>query len=283
MEARNPLILIGRGGSGTRLLAEIFINAGVFLGSQLNVSSDSLEWVPTLYGLLGKKLARTSNPEELTLPDGVTELQNTALEILARAEIEDGPGQAWGWKLPETMFLIPEVLHAFPDAKVVHIVRHPVTSALRRTHKTSRVDDEIGRLTVAAARKTIPVQEEHNLDFDTLNNALTWCHQVGSVTRFCRENLSPDHYLELRFEDLFSRWHVIRDELVTFTGIPMDQWCLPKLDPSRARSFELPDERIDRVWRLSREIAAMHGYGIAGDGLPLVDEQQSTGSASARN
>jgi hypothetical protein len=46
-----PVILLGRGGSGTRLLAQLALSVGVFLGNELNASHDSVEWVETLYDL----------------------------------------------------------------------------------------------------------------------------------------------------------------------------------------------------------------------------------------
>ena len=49
--ASQPVILIGRGGGGTRLLSEMVQSLGFFLGNQLNVSCDSVEWVDKFYEL----------------------------------------------------------------------------------------------------------------------------------------------------------------------------------------------------------------------------------------
>ena len=43
-----PVILLGRGGSGTRMLSELALGLGVFLGGALNETGDSLEWVESL-------------------------------------------------------------------------------------------------------------------------------------------------------------------------------------------------------------------------------------------
>lgn len=43
MDHKNPIIAIGGlGGSGTRAVAEVFIQAGLFMGDELNKSNDTL-------------------------------------------------------------------------------------------------------------------------------------------------------------------------------------------------------------------------------------------------
>jgi hypothetical protein len=55
-----PIILTGRGGSGTRLLSDIASASGVFLGNDLNVSSDSVEWVDLIYKIVIGKMSGAS-------------------------------------------------------------------------------------------------------------------------------------------------------------------------------------------------------------------------------
>lgn len=272
---RDPLVLVGRGGSGTRLLSEIMLDAGMFLGNALNLSYDTVEATPTIYALLRDKLQRSPDPDVLAVPDGALALQEMAARMLERSAIADPAQRVWGWKLPETMFLIPEVLHAFSGARIVHILRHPVTSSLRRTHKTSREEDEIGRFAMPAARARVPVPDRHGLDPDSLANAISWHLQVASVTRFCRAQLPPERYLELRYEDLFEDWPGARARLAAFSGLPEARFTLPPLDPARARAFDLPDPRIGDVWTITGEIAALHGYGLGPDGAPIVRDRRA--------
>ena len=46
-----PVVLLGRGGSGTRVLSQIAQQMGIFLGNDINVSGDSVEWVGPIYDL----------------------------------------------------------------------------------------------------------------------------------------------------------------------------------------------------------------------------------------
>ena len=266
--AQAPLVLLGRGGSGTRLLAQVFLDAGVFLGNKLNYSNDSMEWVDTVYGAVSTKLARTGDPEDLSVPEIRQALCDTACKVFDRSNIENFASVIWGWKLPESMILVPEVLEAFPQAKIVQIVRHPVTSSLRRTHKTSRNDDEVGRYVLRVARDRVSVPETHNLDEDALNNALSWYLQVGSVTQICRKHLPADRYLEIRYEDMFNDWAGVLARLAAFTGLPAERFVQPPLDETRRRSFSLPDPRIEEVWNMTKDVAEVLGYGLDSDGAP---------------
>ena len=46
------LLFVGRGGSGTRLLSQLAVDAGIFVGNKVNKSGDSLEWVDLIYKMV---------------------------------------------------------------------------------------------------------------------------------------------------------------------------------------------------------------------------------------
>ena len=52
----SPVILTGRGGSGTRMLSSLASTSNVFIGNQLNASGDSIEWAELLYDMSIQKL-----------------------------------------------------------------------------------------------------------------------------------------------------------------------------------------------------------------------------------
>lgn len=60
-QLEQPVVLLARGGSGSRLLSWLAADAGVFLGNEINISCDALELVQPLYkGVLTKYLRRAS-------------------------------------------------------------------------------------------------------------------------------------------------------------------------------------------------------------------------------
>src|SRR5262249_28497011 len=119
-----------------------------------------------------------------------------------RAKAEQILGQApprgsglWGLKLPETMLVLPLLIDTFPHAKVVHLTRHPVSSSLRRTHMTSRMDSVVGTVSLRAAyRYSNRDAAQIGADEPHLHNAYSWNFQVSRVVRYARDVLG-ERYL----------------------------------------------------------------------------------------
>ena len=256
-----PILITGRGGSGTRLAADIAIGVGVFLGNEFNKSSDSLEYEDAVKALMQEKLKGAAQG-----PDRLERWRSTFRD-LARDVLATGswPGdRPWGWKLPELMFVLPEMCSAFPDARVIHLVRHPVDSSLRRTHLTSRMDNPVGTIALPAAYRGLELDpgliDQHR---KYMHNAIAWEYQVGSVARWARANLPRERYLEIRYEDICTRAPEIQRLVAAFTGGHIDGAPLPIVDTTRIRSYELPDPRVEEVWAVCGRTAELLGYSLA--------------------
>lgn len=191
-----PIVLLSRGGSGSRLLSCLGSDAGIFLGNELNLSKDSIEMLQSIYmGVLNKYLHRADWQRNRT----VTRIRHAAASMLERSETTHS---LWGFKLPECMLILPELVEAFPDARYVHLVRDPLTTCLRRTHMTARFDNTIGRVAIREAYRYCGRDLEHSLeDSPGLRMAYTTIHQVEVVKGYASSNLGG-RYLEIRFEDL---------------------------------------------------------------------------------
>jgi hypothetical protein len=254
-----PIVLIGRGGSGTRLLSAAARRIGVNLGERLNVSGDSMDWSELVYALALRKLAAGRDRG-----DGPLRLQAHAASLFAHQMESVGAG-GWGWKLPETLLILPEVCDAFPDARFIHLLRHPVTSALRRTHKTSRMDNEIGRAVLAAAYASAGRPPgKVGKDPDYLRNAYTWLYQVGQAAEFCRRSLGPGRFLEMRYEDLCARPAESQARLAGYLGVDAaEALAAEDIDPARAGRIARGDARAEEVWALTAPLARRLGYAFS--------------------
>ena len=107
-----PVILLGRGGSGTRLLAQLALSVGTFLGNELNSSQDSVEWVETLYDLAVEVVTigvASGSARDLYWQ---SRLRRRASEILVSGRCD--PNSLWGWKLPETMLVLSQLMGGVP-------------------------------------------------------------------------------------------------------------------------------------------------------------------------
>jgi len=253
-----PFVLLGRGGSGTRLLSEIAQSQDIFLGNRLNQSGDSVEWVDTIYEI-GARRTLPSRGHAMETSKAVDLLRGKAKTILKQAEIKQR--QSWGWKLPETMLVVPDVIEAFPDAKFIHLVRHPVTSSLRRTHMTSRPDNPIGLsvLTTAYGDAGLDIGRIKT-DPEYLRNAYTWLYQVRSVHEYSRGFLGSDRYKLVKYEDVLSDPLKATHSVGRFIRADVNPHTLPIIENNRAAYHNHDDPRVEEVWAICGAFATTLGY-----------------------
>jgi len=254
-----PVVATGRGGSGTRLLSIILQHLDVYLGKKTGSTEDSLEWVNLLYKIaIESNRGQPRNNRKNTLWRYV--LRETAADMLFSGDW-DGE-QAWGWKLPESMVCLPEIYDAFDQFKLIHLVRHPVDISLRRTHTTSRTSNLMGKTVLQAAYKHLGWNiRKADTDPDYIRNMASWYFQVGCVVNFGREVLGPQHYLEVRYEDICNNPSEVSNSLAGFLGVrenpnPMNI----DIDQHRRRAWKPPDSRADEVWDLCGDLAVELGY-----------------------
>ena len=258
-----PIILIGRGGSGTRLLSQLVQSGGVFLGNKLNVSFDSQEWPAVLYPLSLEATALSAADQATRAPYWRTRLRQLAKQIIAESDRK--AGQPWGWKLPETILALPHVLRSFPQARIVHIVRHPVTSSLRRTHRTSRPDDVIGRFVLPAGYfacgRDLSMLKR---DEPYIHNAVSWAYQI----RKALDALAADapSSITIRYEDLCRSPAEIAERLSRFLGVDLVSTVgAIEIDGARTGPSHFDPVKAEMVWSICGPAAAALGYDFACD------------------
>jgi hypothetical protein len=256
-----PVVLLGRGGSGTRILSDLGVANGVFIGNEINVSGDSVEWVETLYPLAVEAVepgVLAGSERDAFWRDA---LLRRAAEILAAAGRD--ARAPWGWKLPETMLALPQVLRAFPRARVVHLVRHPVTLSLRRTHVTSRFDNPIGGAVLRAAYRAAGRDPSRIADDDpTIHNALSWDYQVRTVLDALDARPAGVRTMQLRYEDACADPAAALVEIAAFLERPAPSASsAPLIDASRTNAAAVDDARAASIWAICAATAARLGYG----------------------
>ncbi len=115
----DPLVICNKSHSGSRLLARLLDRAGLFLGAHRNESEDAWDLLPVV-----RHLVIRHYPNYQGVADGGDPLLIDMLSAaLARHLKGSAPGQAWGWKLSESGFVLPVLAALLPNLRVLHLIR----------------------------------------------------------------------------------------------------------------------------------------------------------------
>lgn len=149
----SPIVVLGSGGSGTRVVWEVIHRAGVFGGRMLNHAYDSVPfhmWALLVFqqmaeGRLDRRLIRCVADTAV-----MAHLPVDVIEAIA-----EGRPLRWMIKCPRLIHLVPMLYNVFPWMKMIHVVRDgrdmAFTSNLQ-TFKSFGKQEEGEPLPVAVAR-----------------------------------------------------------------------------------------------------------------------------------
>ena len=192
------------GGSGTRAVARILREAGLFTGVELNESEDAWK--------LGDYSDRWINVllshRDGSLPADVERAMLDDLGVLLSehcAPLE--PGRPWGWKEPRSIYLLPFLHRHLPALRFLHVVRDGRDMALSANQNQLRKHGEAA---------PIPF----DLSPPERSMAL-WSWANVTAARYGEEHLR-DHYLRIRFEDLCARPVEVAGRMIEFLGLTGD-------------------------------------------------------------
>ena len=222
-----PIVIFNKSHSGSRLLARLLREQGIFMGAVLNESEDAL---PLLR--LVEHVVLTYHPDFSSLwgqspwPEALQQLISDALdEHLAGYQ----PGTAWGWKLCETTYILPLLAALFPTGRYIHLVRDgrdvafsihvaPEQPFWRKIY--------FGSAEVQSWRG-LPLDNATYERHSHLFNARHWLEMTG-LGRTYGAMLGPQ-YRELRFEDLCADLPGEAARLLAWLGHETDQVSLDRL------------------------------------------------------
>jgi len=143
----SPVIVVGMHRSGTSALVRALRTLGLFTGHDLEPNAEARYFLNLNEEMLAMAGARWDAPDSMLtllhdseLVDWLsrrlerqmsgydTRLYLSKLGWLRYRDIRNYP-KPWGWKDPRNTLTLPAWLRLFPDAKVIHVVRHAVDVA----------------------------------------------------------------------------------------------------------------------------------------------------------
>lgn len=232
----SPVIIGGSGGSGTRVVAEIILNAGVYLGQDLNESNDNLLFTylfkhPHRFARdLDKNDSRLSWLFELheklflgNSPNNTKELKmlweagkehvfvsrrynifwvlGRMLHILMSKPLRPS---LWGWKEPYTGYFLNAIHSYYPSAKYILVVRNGLDMAYTSTNQQLKYWS-----------KWLEINPR---DLSPKNKFEYWYHYNKHIMVRAK-GLFGDHFLIIKLEDLCLERETNIKKLLNHIGI----------------------------------------------------------------
>jgi hypothetical protein len=254
-----PVVVFNASHSGSRLLATMLKRLGVFMGSNLNESQDSLDLFELVRYIV-----------EQHAPDFSELFSHGDLALAFRAQgaidahLADRPaGQRWGWKLPETGHVLPVMSRLFPEARCIHLVRDgrdvafspflaPKAPFWRKIYFN---DDRIGSWRGHAMSQRAYRAHGH------VFNAARW---VNSVTLGRAHGaMLGERYLEIRYEALVADPAGELARLAEFIGVeppPFGLACADVRTQSVGKWRRQSAREIEEVRAVLEPTLAAFGY-----------------------
>ncbi|HEY2709487.1 MAG TPA: sulfotransferase [Caulobacteraceae bacterium] len=258
----SPVIVFNASHSGSRLLALMLQRLGVFMGSHLNDSEDSLD----VFDLV-RYLVETHAPDYSQLfSDGDSTLHMRVLAAFGAHLADRPPGQPWGWKLPETSHVMPVMARLFPGARCIHLVRDgrdvafsPFLAPKARFWRKIYFNHD-GIASWQGHAMTQRAYRSHGHVF----NAARW---VNSVTLGRAHGaMLGERYIELRYEELVAEPARQLERLAAFLELPL----VADSDWSDVRSQSIGKWRRQPAGQLA-EVRALIEPTMAAFGYPWND------------
>jgi hypothetical protein len=205
-----PCVVMGRGHSGTRVVAWICYHIGVEMGTDAArfASGDPAEnSFKHHQRVVATRSLDVCSPEQLRASD-LNRFQKAVYGFHRRLAVNDG---LWGWKFPETYLISPYVEKTFPRARYIHLIRDGRDVAFKR-HLTDVPEHRLAR---AILRRQDALGLAHHLQA-----ALSWALQVELFELF-RKSVPDERILELRYETLVSDPLSAAQQICRFLGVPL--------------------------------------------------------------
>lgn len=257
LAALDPVVVVGRGHSGTRVVAWMTHYLGIDLGTddRLAPSGDPVDRSLRHHLRIVAERAVRQGPTDPPDRWATIRFQRALAGHLERRPQGAEPGR-WGWKFPESYLTGPAIDATFPTARFVHLVRDGRDLAFKR-HLTDVAEHRLARRIL---RTVDQMDAPHHLQAAT-----SWAFQVERFMAFAR-GLPSDRLLTIRYEELVVEPGRQLERLATFLDTPItdaaDRYASTVVSSNDLASHRTADPTaLAEVEALIGETLALAGYG----------------------
>jgi hypothetical protein len=301
-----PIIVIGMHRSGTSLLSNLLDKASVFMGSDLDIHHESNFFIDINRWLMEQCGGRWDTPasiEYLFSDDDVFNIFKTHITGLLQSRYareylgkKYGEGHRslldldfpWGWKDPRTTITLPLWLSIFPEAKVIHVLRHgvDVASSLKNREEANLLGrqsmhkkaltkgdnllvkgirrctyDRFARLHYRSNQK-MPPRKDQSLRCLSLDKAFELWREYVEVA-FKLEQEYPQQIYTIKYEDLLCDPVAHFEKILRFIDLPHAEILSDEqsfsVNPSRAYAYRNTEELASFAEEVSSTLCK-YGY-----------------------
>ena len=142
----DPVLIGGVGGSGTRIVAEILIQSGIFMGLLLNKANDNMQIArkfpimrdsiqgretsnKQLIGKLKDIIDWKSNNEKQLIDKTLSQFEK---QMYSDYQKSNSMYTGWGWKVPGIYFILKYLASYYPNLKYIHLIRNGLDMAFSK-------------------------------------------------------------------------------------------------------------------------------------------------------
>ena len=222
MSDQRILLVGGVGGSGTRIVAQLVNEMGVFIGSNLNKSLDNLDWPSDGKIVRDESLSSEEKRSQLELL-----FRPFIKEMQRKASLSKQENAICATKVPGSFYYLPYLSTLFDTLHYIHVIRHGLDMAfsknLNQLYNWGKFFD------ICPVENDIP---RYQLRY--------WVKANEYALQQCEQYL-PGRFLVLRFEDVCRQKEASIRRIGDFLGLSCSDQRIGEIK----KTIGIPDS-IDR-------------------------------------
>jgi hypothetical protein len=172
----------------------------------------------------------------------------------------------YGWKLGITIFTVEIFLEAFPEGKVIHLIRDGRDVMLSRRKRSKKLDDPFNKLVVLgdASVSQYRGQPLTSQVIKKYRNELEMHHWVTAVRFGMRGRRFKDQYMEILYEELCTRPVETLAKVFGFLEVPFypqtSEWIVANASTARIGKWKQHGDEINDAIKIGEPLLRELGY-----------------------